>query len=358
MNKKTKVAIIGTQGVPAGYGGFESMVDNIIGANTNGDISYTVFCSSKDKDKSLKEYKGCRLKYIPLHANGMQSIPYDILSMIRAVYGYDTLLILGTSGCTFLPILRCLTRARLIVNIDGLEHKRAKWGKLARTVLRLSEKAAVRAADVIIADNKGIQDYVSQTYHKDAIVITYGGDNAIRHITEEKQAEILKSYDLEKDNYSISVCRIEPENNASMILEAFAKTGMPLVYIGNWNHNAYARQLRKQYEHVANIKMLDSIYDLDVLYALRHNCYFYVHGHSAGGTNPSLVEAMSIGCRVLAYDIVYNRETTFGQADYFTDADSLATLLTTSQADGKLMKQLALENYTWEKIAKEYEQIF
>lgn len=141
-----KVAIIGTQGVPACYGGFESLVENIIGENCSPDIEYTVYCSGKDmtKTKHMTTYKGAKLKYVNIHANGMQSIPYDIVSMMRSIWGYDVIMVLGTSGCSFLPIFRLFNRKRLVINIDGLEHRREKWGKLARWVLRTSEAIAVR----------------------------------------------------------------------------------------------------------------------------------------------------------------------------------------------------------------------
>ena len=353
-----RVAIIGTQGVPAQYGGFESMVENIIGKNCSSDIAYTVFCSGLDKDSRLKTYKGCRLKYVPLHANGMQSVPYDMLSMLCALKGYDTLLILGTSGCLLLPLLKALTKAKIIVNIDGLEHRREKWGKFARWILRHSEQAAVRNADVVVADNKGISDYVSETYGKPSVVIAYGGDNAVREVEQERQEEILRHFGVEHDNYAVTVCRIEPENNTHIVLEAFRHTGRPLVYIGNWDHSAYGRALKKEYIHAANIRLVDSIYDLDVLYALRRNAHCYIHGHSAGGTNPSLVEAMSIGCRVLAYDVVYNRETTYGKALYFTDAESLIALLDTDWGDYSELREIACKHYTWATIAKQYEQLY
>ena len=353
-----RVAIIGTQGVPAQYGGFESLVENIIGKNCSSDIAYTVFCSGLDKDSRLKTYKGCRLKYVPLHANGMQSVPYDMLSMLCALKGYDTLLILGTSGCLLLPLLKALTKAKIIVNIDGLEHRREKWGKFARWILRHSEQAAVKNADVVVADNKGISDYVSETYGKPSVVIAYGGDNAVREVEQERQEEILRHFGVEHDNYAVTVCRIEPENNTHIVLEAFRHTGWPLVYIGNWDHSAYGRALKKEYIHAANIRLVDSIYDLDVLYALRRNAHCYIHGHSAGGTNPSLVEAMSIGCRVLAYDVVYNRETTYGKALYFTDAESLIALLDTDWGDYSELREIACKHYTWATIAKQYEQLY
>ena len=353
-----KVAIIGTQGVPANYGGFESLVENIIGDNCSEGIEYTVFCSSLDKDSSLKKYKGCHLRYVPLHANGMQSVPYDMLSMMKAMHGYDTIVVLGTSGCLFLPFFKAFSHSRIIVNIDGLEHKREKWGKMARFTLRCSERSAIRNADVIIADNKGIANYVKETYQKEAVIIAYGGDNAVRDVRKEHQQEILDHYGLKADDYAITVCRIEPENNTHITLEAFRRTGRPLISIGNWEHSSYARELKKEYAQAENIHLVDSIYDLDVLYALRKNSHCYVHGHSAGGTNPSLVEAMSIGCRILAYDVVYNRETTFGKALYYHDVESLIQLLDTDWDDYSELREIAKREYNWATIAKAYERLY
>lgn len=351
---KIRVAVIGTQGVPASYGGFESLVDNILGENCPENVEYTVFCSSKDLPQRLESYKGARLKYVPLHANGMQSIPYDIWSMCRAVRGYDVILILGVSGCLFLPVLRAMTRSKIIVNIDGLEHRRDKWGKLARTILRQSEAMAVRFADVIISDNKGIQNYVTETYGRPSELIAYGGDHVHRNIAEERIDQILSDYKVERGQYAITVCRIEPENNSQIILEAFAESGKPLIFIGNWNHSDWSRNLRQQYAHCPNIQMLDAIYDLDILYALRSQAGTYIHGHSAGGTNPSLVEAMHFGMPILAFDVVYNRETTENQAYYFGTAAELAALTRRTDLNGNTMIQIARQRYTWPHIANQY----
>ncbi len=354
----TKVAIIGTQGVPAKYGGFESLVENIIGENASPEIDYTIFCSSKDMPQKLDTYKGCRLKYVPLRANGIQSIPYDMLSMTRVFRGYDTILVLGTSGCLFLPVLKTLSRKRLVVNIDGLEHRRAKWGKLARFILRASEASAVRFADVIIADNKGIQDYVTETYHKPAALIAYGGDNVIRPVAPERQAAILGQYNLIAGEYAITVCRVEPENNPDIILEAFARTGKPLVFIGNWDRSQFSRSLKAEYERFSNITFLNNVYDLDILFALRNNAGAYVHGHSAGGTNPSLVEAMFFGRPILAYNVVYNRETTDNRALYFSNSNELIAHLSAPLPSGEPLRDFARNNYTWKKIASLYEALY
>lgn len=351
-----QVAIVGTQGVPASYGGFETLVENIIGKNCPLNVQYTVFCSSKDfkKEERLSSYKGAFLKYIPLHANGIQSIPYDIWALLKVMRGYDVIVILGTSGCSFLPIFRFFCRKKLIVNIDGLEHRRKKWGRMVRWFLRFSEAMAVRFADVVIADNKGIQNYVYETYHKNSVLIVYGGDHACRKVPDDVQAQYLADYGLVPDQYAISVCRIEPENNCHVTLKAFAQSKKKLVFIGNWEHSAYARNLKETYCCYPNIVLLDAIYDLDVLYTLRANAGMYIHGHSAGGTNPSLVEAMFFDCPIIAYDVIYNRETTKNQAYYFTDVESLNSFLSRSDLEGTTMKRIAEEEYTWQHISQQY----
>jgi glycosyltransferase involved in cell wall biosynthesis len=174
-----KVAIIGTVGLPANYGGFETLVENLITHKTNDSISYCVYCSSKNYAEKLREYKGARLVWLPLKANGIQSIPYDIISIVHAVFSSHRLLILGTSGCIVLPFIRLFSRKHITVNIDGLEHRRQKWGKAARMFLKFSEGMAVRFANVVIADNKAIQDYVQSEYGKASQLIEYGGDHAI-----------------------------------------------------------------------------------------------------------------------------------------------------------------------------------
>lgn len=354
-----KVAIVGIQGVPAKYGGFETLVENMIGENCSSEVCYTIFCSGKDYATHMDTYKGARLKYVPLfHANGAQSTPYDILSMLKCLRGYDTVLILGVSGCIFLPIFRLLYRKRLIVNIDGLEHRRAKWGKFAKWFLRTSEAMAVRFADVVVADNKGIQDYVTETYGKPSELIAYGGDHTQREVSEERQQEILNKYGVKSNDYAISVCRIEPENNSHILCEAFAKSGRNLVFVGNWERSEYSRNLKKEYGSYSNIRMVDSVYDLDELYALRNQCECYIHGHSAGGTNPSLVEAMSFGKPIIAFDVVYNRETTENKAYYFKNSNQLVELVSQKEKDGASMKEIAKWRYTWKHIAKQYEALY
>lgn len=352
-----KVAIIGTVGVPANYGGFETLVENLIGDNCSKDIEYTVFCSSKSYVNKTKYYKNAALKYIPFKANDIQSIPYDIVSLLWCIRRYDIILYLGLS----VPIFKLYKRifgGKIIVNIDGISKDREKYRKVHKWYLSFLTKNKIQAPDTIISDNLGIQQYAKKEYGRDSYLIAYGGDQAIREVPEAVQRDILNSLGLQKNCYSISVCRIEPENNCHITLEAHAITGKNLIFIGNWNKNEYGKKLKEKYSKFSNIIVHEPIYDLDTLFALRNNSDVYIHGHKVGGTNPSLVEAMFFGKPILCYDVIFNRATTENQADYFCSIDDLVILLNEHKNSGSNLLKIAKERYTWKKIVGDYESVY
>lgn len=358
-----KVAIIGTVGVPANYGGFETLVEQLVRNNQSDELQYAVYCSKKSYSEERWVYHGAKTEYIGLNANGIQSIPYDIISLVRASRKSDVIVILGVSGCAFLPIFRIFSKKRLIINIDGLEHRRDKWGKWTRRFLKFSEKMAVRYGDVIVSDNKGISDYVKEEYGIDSELIAYGGDHVMMNISQEDEGKILSDFNLCPDGYSLAICRIEPENNVHVILEAYSRTpDEKLVFIGNWNKNTYGIGMKEKYSKFRNIKIQSAIYDLKILNALRSNCKYYIHGHSAGGTNPSLVEAMFFGRPIFAYDCVYNRESTENKANYFSSSDDLTAKLQEQTSDfsnnGSAMGEIACRRYRWNIISKQYENLY
>lgn len=358
-----KVAIIGTVGVPANYGGFETLVEQLIRHNNSEDLQYAVYCSRKSYDDRRWVYQGAKTEYVGFEANGVQSIPYDIVSLIKASRKSDVVLVLGVSGCAFLPIFRLFSKKKLVINIDGLEHRRDKWNKWARRFLKFSERQAVKYGDVIVTDNKGIADYVKEEYGKQSELIAYGGDQVLQDISDDEADKVLDSYGVKSSEYSLGICRIEPENNVQMILEAFCK--MPdknLVFIGNWTKSEYGKELMDHYSKYPNIKIESAVYDLRVLNVLRSNCEFYIHGHSAGGTNPSLVEAMFFAKPILAFDCVYNRESTENKADYFATSKQLAEILQDDPLkhaeNAKNMVEIADRRYRWETIARQYETLY
>ncbi|MBT8327450.1 MAG: DUF1972 domain-containing protein, partial [Bacteroidia bacterium] len=165
MNTKKRLAIIGTVGLPAKYGGFETLADHLV-THLNKDHDITVYCSKKKyaKEERIGSYRGANLKYINLDANGIQSIPYDTLSILHALFTSDVLLVLGVAGAWILPFVRLFTSKKIIISIDGIEWKREKWNLLAKLYLRWSEKMAVKYSHIDISDNESIQDYTALRY--------------------------------------------------------------------------------------------------------------------------------------------------------------------------------------------------
>jgi len=342
-----KVSIIGTVGVPACYGGFETLVDNLL-EGCNEDI--TVYCSSKSYTKKIKTYKNANLYYIPLNANGPQSIPYDIWSLCHSLYkGTDNILLLGVSGAICLPFIRLFSKVRIVTNIDGLEWKRAKWAGLIKKFLKYSEKLAVKYSDVVVADNKAIADYVKIEYDVESDVIAYGGDHAV-----------INDLDSSDEGYALALCRIEPENNVELILEAFSKTDKKIKFIGNWDKSDFGQTMKDKFQQFDNINIIDPIYDIKTLFDIRQKCSFYVHGHSAGGTNPSLVEMMHFKKNIVAFDCNYNRASTENKAEFFIDNDKLVELIRGSENidNGASMQEIAERRYTWEIVKEQYFSLF
>lgn len=358
INKKT-VSIIGTNGLPGRYGGWDQLLNHLT-INLGDKYDFIVYTSSYNAVEGITHVNSAELRIINLKANGVQSILYDIVSMIDSVVKrHDVLLVMGVSGCIFLPFIKPFTK-KIILNIDGAEWKRGKWNGFAKWFLKLSEKFGVKYSDIVISDNKVIQDYVQTEYGKSSELIAYGGDNVLHVPLQEKSA--LK-YGINARQYAFKVCRIEPENNLDMILAAFVKLSYPLVIVGNWNNSHYGIKLRQSYRGYSNIHLLDPIYEQEKIDELRGNCGLYIHGHSVGGTNPSLVEAMNLGLCCLVYDVSYNRETTEDKAFYFKDRDSLVELVERLTNDvnqsavlgrGDSMLEIAKRRYKWPVITDAY----
>jgi len=354
--QRPRIAIVGSAGIPARYGGFETLAEQLV--RRLGDrVDFTVYCSREGKNDSPSSYLGANLSFVNFMANGWQSILYDVTSLWRARSSHDAILVLGVSGAIAMPLLRAMGTARMIVNIDGLEWKRTKWDWKARWFLRLSEMLAVRFSDSVIADNPEIAAYIRDQYDIQAVEIPYGGDHAAGLIDDPPRT-ILPS------PYILGLCRIEPENNVHEILTAFAvRSDCNLVFVGNWEHSPYARQLKQRFGEFANIHLFGPNYDPGFLAYIRNGASAYVHGHSAGGTNPSLIEAMTFGLPCLCFDVRYNRATTENAALYWGSQDDLIQLIsqfkTSVQSEtGAIMAAIASRRYTWQIVAEKYYELF
>ena len=359
---KTKVAIIGTVGLPANYGGFETLTAHLVEELAH-QYDFTVYCSSKKytKEERAKSWKGAKLKYLPLDANGIQSIPYDTLSTLHALFRSDVLLILGVAGAWLLPFVKLFTRKKIIISIDGIEWKRDKWPLPAKLYLWWAERLAVKFSHIDISDNESIQDYTSLRYKTISRVIEYGADHT--KVNLKPTPDHIKKYPFFFFFFNQKKDKIEPENNVHTILKVYSELPTrQLVLVGNWKNSQYGIDMKEQFSGFKNIHLLDPIYEQELIDLIRGNASVYIHGHSAGGTNPSLVEAMFLGLPIISNGVSYNRTTTENQAFYFSNETDLKRVITQTKKEdlqrcATQMKKIAARRYTWKKIAKKYSNL-
>jgi glycosyltransferase involved in cell wall biosynthesis len=356
---KKKIAIIGTNGVPSKYGGFETLVEYLVKYLAN-NYDITVFCSTNLVTEKLNSYQGVKLEYINLDANGWQSIFYDIVSIFKSYKRFDKVLVLGCSGSIIMPFF-IRHKSKFIMNLGGLDWKRSKWSYFTRKFLKFSEFMAIKFSGHIISDNQGIKEYIVKEYQRNSFIIAYGGDHAIKQSIEQSSIE---KYPFLKNPYAFTLARIQPDNNIDMLLDSFTdESPYPLVFVGNWNYSSYGIQTKKKFSDKPGIMLLDAIYDQKELNVLRSNCKVYLHGHSAGGTNPALVEAMYLGLPILAYNSIFNKYTTNFEAEYFNDSKEIFERINSlSNEDlasiGEKMILIGKDKYKWEFIGREYAKVF
>ena len=345
-----KVAITGIIGVSKGYGGFETLAENLLGKNSP---ITTVYCSSAYFSEKKKIYKDTKLVYLPIKSKGYTKILHTGFSMLHAAMtGHKKILLLGVSGGLTIPILKLFfPKIEIITNIDGLEWKRGKWSYIVSKFLKLLEYLCCKFSDVIVADNEVLASYVKDEYGFNPVQIAYGGDQALAgHNNSGNSSDVYNVF---------ALCRIVPENNVHMILKAFSKSNKLITFIGNWDDSKYGIKLKKQYINYKNFNLKDPIFDQDILYKLRSQSHAYVHGHSVGGTNPALVEMMHFGKIIYAFDCGYNRATLENNGKYFKNEQDLQIILKNSPSfyddeDGRKIKKLAKKRYTWNIVRQQY----
>lgn len=315
-----RISFIGCSGVPNRYGGFEAFVEHcgpVIAAEVE---SVTVTCDARLYPDRTPYFNNMLRRFIPVHANGGMSVLHDALAFLTVWRSSTHIVVLGVSGGLWFPLFKLLCSLggkRLAVNIDGVEWRRSKFGPSKRRLLRLFDYFAQRYADVVIYDNPALRPYVLPQALPRSVQIGYSGDHVLRLPGMTRQS-----------GTALTVCRIEPENNLAVLIEGALRSQLQrYTIVGNWNHSPYGRALRERYIRESRLALLDPIYDSQRLAELRESCEVYLHGHSVGGTNPSLVEMLFYDCRLLCFDVPFNRETAGTIADYFSNADELALLL-------------------------------
>lgn len=357
--KKIKVSIVGTHGVPAKYGGFETLADFLC-QNLCNDYNITVYCYSGLYPEKPKEYSGVKLKYFNIYPSGFKGIFFDLFTYIHALFTSKIILYLGPVGSGVITPLRYLFPGKkVIVNHGGLnEWEREKLSWVQKKWAKFNHYVAAKTSSLNIADNSLYKLSLKETFGAESTVIRYGGDHAVKpEITDE----LKNKYPYLTEKYAVSVSRAQIDNNLHIVLEAFEKfADYKLVLVANWDVSEYGKALFEKHKNHPNIITQKAVYDKDELNAIRGSSYCYIHSHSRCGTAPSLVEAMSLGLPVISFDVPTNRETTENKALFFKDSSSLIEqleLLNDSEHD-RLAKEIQIisKEYTWEKICNDYKK--
>lgn len=348
MHKAT-VAIIGVSGIPARYGGFETFVDNWM-RTTKNSRRYVVYCETKYRDLTFTS--GALRRYIPMKSNGLQSLFYDVYGIFHSIIleRVNVLVILGTSGAWILPLVNLLFPSKkIIINTDGLEWKRSKWSNLQKKLLKALEFCAVKYSDDVVVDNGALVEYLRLKYDVEPHLIAYGHEHC--HPSGDLDGKI-------NGGYFLSICRIEPENNCEIILSVFAeKPSQKLIFVGNWNYSEFARSLYRRFSGYPNISLIGPEYDPVKLERLRLECDAYIHGHSVGGTNPSLIEIMVYGKSIIAHDNEFNRWTLNNRADFFLEKEKLGELVDNYVHFDMSWSDLLEQHFCWNHVIDSYEAL-
>jgi glycosyltransferase involved in cell wall biosynthesis len=357
-----KIALIGSDGIPARYGGFETFVEQVVPHLVALGDEVMVVGSSLGRSSSPPAIAGVRIVNLPLPANGALSVAFDIVSFARAAFWADAVVLLGVSAGLFVPVFKRLTRSgRLIVNVDGLESRRQKWAGASRRFLALSESVAVKHAPHLVADNEGIAALLTSIYRRESTVIAYGADHVARLTEEEAALELRNGPKLEPYGFALTIARIEPENNIDLMINAFlaSHAAFPYVLVGNFARSEYGRTLRSKHRQERRLVLLDPIYQPSLLAALRSQCRVYLHGHSVGGTNPSLVEMLPYARPVLAWRCDFNCYTLRGSGGYFEAPSDLTLTLSTGDFERYIPPLAVREDhaYQWRGIAQRYSDL-
>jgi hypothetical protein len=349
------IAFIGSVGVPNNYGGFEMFLESCSPFFVNFFDKVFITCDSNRYEDQTPLWVGVHRLFIPIRANGFMSILHDFFAFIAVVWRVKIIVVLGVSAGLFFPFFKLIcniTGKKIIVNIDGVESRRAKFSPLKRLFLYWSDKSAQFFSHCVVIDNEALRKYLDPLVQPTAVMIAYPGDHVVR-INRERTSNSISS-----SNY-LTICRIEPENQCHILLEAFTNTRHGrYTFIGNWDASEYGRNLRQKYRFVAGLQMLDPIYDKLLLADFRENCSCYLHGHSVGGTNPSLVEMLFYDCRIIAFDCEFNRYTAGDSIQYFDSILSLCMILKDKCNNFNRDRSDLRNKYTRESICSEYNNLF
>lgn len=359
-----RIVMLGTRGVPAAYGGFETAIEEIGRRLVAEGHEVTVYCRGAEGKPAT--HLGMRLVHLPAaRKKALETLSHTFLSVMHLLFSrrrHDVAFVFNAANAVFLPVLK-LRRLPVAVHVDGLEWQRSKWGTWGRRYYRGAESLSVRWADALIADAQGIADYYTEEFGATTELITYGAP-----ILTSPAHDKLDAAGLTPRRYHLVVARFEPENHVLEIVRGYRRSGasLPLVVVGSAPYaNEYISTIEAAAEGDDRIQLLGGVWDQDMLDQLYANAASYLHGHSVGGTNPSLLRAMGAGTPVIAFDVVFNREVLGVDGRYFATPDDVASLVVDHErewtdtpdaiaARGARIRDRAAAHYDWDDVTHSY----
>lgn len=381
--EERNVFIIGSNGIPANYGGFETFVENLTAKRMDNNIKYHVACLAKDNKEFTYNDARCFNINVP-NIGAAKAEYYDLVALERTIRYIKknktqntTVYVLGTGVGLFIWFYKLRLKrlhVKLYVNPDGCEWKRDKWNAILKKFFKVCEKKMAKHADLLICDSVSIEEYMKeeyQKYHPNTMFIAYGSDVPEKEDDHEKLEKWYQEKEIKKNEYYLIVGRFVPENNYETMLKEFIKsnTRKDLVIITNVEENKFYEELKEKtkFDQDKRIKFVGTVYEEQLLKQIRQNAYGYLHGHEVGGTNPSLLEALATTNLNLLLDVGFNKEVAKDSAIYWNKTENnLSNLLNQMEQlgeekrkqTGEKAKQRIQEEYSWEKIVKQYEEIF
>lgn len=359
-----KIAILGTRGIPNSYGGFEQFAEYLSVGLVKLGHSVTVY-NVHFHEYDQPEFRGVIIRkiYSPEKQIGAAAnFVYDYLCMKDALkQDFDIIYEAGYHSNAPSYYLLKENSPIVITNMDGIEWKRSKWNYFTRQLIKKLEKIAVRKSDYLVSDNSAIQEYYKKEFNAESFCVAYGAD-----IVEHFDEELLASYNVTANNYFLLIARLEPENNIEMILDGYVLSADVRLFlvIGNTD-TKYGRFLQTKYRNT-NIHFLGAVYKKEILDSLRYYCTLYFHGHSVGGTNPSLLEAMASQALIASHDNKFNKLVLNNNTLYFVKDKDVASIICNVNSLGDDKRQIFIENnkaqiinnYSWKSIIFQYDSLF
>lgn len=378
------IFIVGSKGIPARYGGFETFVENLTKRKESSEIRYFVSCM--DNNTNVFKHNNATCFTIPLKR---QNPFFRIVNVSKAISWVERYLkenqnvenknILYILGCRVGLLLKSHRRklkklnCSIVCNPDGLEWKRGKWNRFEKRVLLLSEKKLIDNSDYVVCDSLGIKDYVLTKYKKlndnNTTYIAYGCDVTKSSSSNSDLEHYLSQFNSRSNDYYLMIGRFVPENNYKLVIREFmkSKTSKKLLIMTNSDNSEYLKAIKKElhFEDDSRITFVGTCYDVELVKKIRENAFAYIHGHSVGGTNPSLLEAMGSTKINLLYDVPFNKEVGENECLYFNDENNnLSNLINyvddNSQTLYSKLKpgDIISKRFKWDSIVKKYESLF